>query len=425
MAAARSRWWWFLAACVGVRVAIPLAALAAEGHALPGLPAYDYGPFYGDANGYYATARELISAAGRGAAPLFVVLVAGAVVAWLARRRFGLRSWVMVLVAGAVVSAATVVLVLIMHPPGEPTIGWPLLWAIPLAPLRIVGLDPDVAFAFGLLLSLVAIGLTVVATGFLGYWASGRRSVGMLAAGLFTIWPFVPGLVVGSQGWDNGTWNVDTGLHLYTEPLSTALVVGATALLVRERLTDMTVALAGLALGFGTVVKLTNAVIVIGLVVVVAWARGWRPAALLAGSSLVFAPVLITYWAKGYAATYDGAISSSNNVWSLSHIREAWGDSLLFTPALLLLLVPLALVGAVVLPSRFPRALLLVPIGLTVAVYSVYQYTALHPRFFYVVLPQVLVLDAAGAVWIVCRARSLLANRSRSVNETGRRRAAS
>jgi hypothetical protein len=59
------------------------------------------------------------------------------------------------------------------------------------------------------------------------------------------------------------------------------------------------------------------------------------------------------------------------------------------------------------------------------AVYSVYQYTALHPRFFYVVLPQVLVLDAAGAVWIVCRARSLLANRSRSVNETGRRRAAS
>jgi hypothetical protein len=214
-------------------------------------------------------------------------------------------------------------------------------------------------------------------------------------------------------------------LHLYTEPLSTALIVGATALLVRERLTDMTVALAGLALGFGTVVKLTNAVIVIGLVVVVAWARGWRPAALLAGSSLVFAPVLITYWAKGYAATYDGAISSSNNVWSLSHIREAWGDSLLFTPALLLLLVPLALVGAVVLPSRFPRALLLVPIGLTVAVYSVYQYTALHPRFFYVVLPQVLVLDAAGAVWIVCRARSLLANRSRSVNETGRRRAAS
>ena len=235
MAAARSRWWWFLAACVGVRVAIPLAALAAEGHALPGLPAYDYGPFYGDANGYYATARELISAAGRGAAPLFVVLVAGAVVAWLARRRFGLRSWVMVLVAGAVVSAATVVLVLIMHPPGEPTIGWPLLWAIPLAPLRIVGLDPDVAFAFGLLLSLVAIGLTVVATGFLGYWASGRRSVGMLAAGLFTIWPFVPGLVVGSQGWDNGTWNVDTGLHLYTEPLSTALVVGALALLLGAR----------------------------------------------------------------------------------------------------------------------------------------------------------------------------------------------
>jgi hypothetical protein len=414
----RSTWWWFLAVCVGVRVAIPLAALAAEGTKLPGLPRYDYGPFYGDANGYYATARELVSAAGRGAIPLFAVLVAGAVAAWLVRRRFGGRSWVMAVVVGGVVSAATIVLVLTMRPAGEPAIGWPLLWAIPLAPLRIVGLDPDIAFAFGLFISLAAVGCTVVATAFAGYWSTGRRSIGFVAAALFTVWPFVPGLVVGSQGWENGTWNVDTGLHLYAEPLSTALVVGAVALLLRERATDLTVALAGLALGFSTVVKLTNGIIVAGLVVVVACARDWKRAALLAGSSLVFAPVLITYWAKGYAATYDGAISSSNHVWSLSHIRETWGDSLLFTPALLLLLVPLAVLGAAVLPARKPRALLLVPIVLTVIVYSVYQYTALHPRFFYVVLPQMLVLDAAGAVWIVCRARSRGgANRSRSVND--------
>ncbi len=420
----RSTWWWFLAVCVGVRVAIPLAALAAEGTKLPGLPEYDYGPFYGDANGFYATARELISAAGRGAAPLLGVLVAGAVALWLVSRRFGIRSSVAAVAACCVVSAATVVLVLTMHPAGEPAIGWPLLWAVPLTPLRVVdpGLDPDIAFVFGLVLSLIAIGCTVVATAFVGYRASGRRSVGMISAALFAVWPFVPGLVVGSQGWENGTWNVDTGLHLYTEPLSTALVVGAVALLLQEEVTQRTVALAGLALGFATVVKLTDGIIAAGLVVVVACARGWRPAVLLGVASVVFAPVLVTYWAKGYAATYDGAISSSNNVWSLGHVRDSWGDSLLFTPALLLLLVPLAVLGAIALPAVVPRVMLLVPIVLTVVVYSVYQYTALHPRFFYVVLPLVLVLDAAGAVWLVCAAKR--ANRSRSVNVQGRRRRA-
>lgn len=419
----RSRTWWsFLAVCIGLRLAIPLAALAAEGTALPGLPAYDYGPLYGDANGYYATARELISAAGRGALLLAVVLVMGIPAVLLVGRRFGARSWVMAVLAGGVASAVTIVLVLRMHPAGIPAIGWPLVWAIPLAPLRVVnpGLDPDIAFGVGLLLSFVAIGFTVVATAHAGYWASGRRSVGMVAAALFTIWPFVPGIVVGPRGWENGTWNVDVGLHLYTEPLSTALIVGAVALLLRHRATDLAIAVAGLALGFGTVVKLTNAVIAAGLVVVVAWSRGVRQAALLAGSTLVFAPVLMTYWAKGYAATYDGAISTSNNVWSLGHVRHAWGDSLLFTPALLLLVVPLAVAGAVVIPATLSRMTLLVPIVLTVVLYSVYQYTALHPRFLYVVLPLVLVLDACGAVaftsWAAGRYRE---KRLHSVSESG------
>jgi hypothetical protein len=415
-------WSSFLAVCVGVRVVIPLAALAAEGTSLPGLPAYDYGPLYGDANGYYATARELISAAGRGAPLLAVVLLVAVAAVLLVRRHVGTRSWVMAVTVGGAVSAATVVLVLEMYPAGIPAIGWPLVWAIPLAPLRVVnpGLDPDIAFVFGLLLSLAAIGFTVVATAYAGYWASGRRSVGMVAAGLFTVWPFVPGIVVGSRAWENGTWNVDVGLHLYTEPLSTALVVGAVALLLRQSAGDLGIVVAGLALGFGTVVKLTNAVIVAGLVVVVAWSRGVRPAALLTGSSLVFAPVLVTYWAKGYAATYDGAISASNNVWSLDHIRQSWGDSLLFTPALLLLLVPLAVAGTGSIPTRRSRMTLLVPIVLTVVLYSVYQYTALHPRFFYVVLPLVLVLDACGAVaivsWSVGRRRE---KRSHSVSESG------
>jgi hypothetical protein len=92
----------------------------------------------------------------------------------------------------------------------------------------------------------------------------------------------------------------------------------------------------------------------------------------------------------------------------------------LFTPALLLLLVPLAVAGTGSIPTRRSRMTLLVPIVLTVVLYSVYQYTALHPRFFYVVLPLVLVLDACGAVaivsWSVGRRRE---KRSYSVSESG------
>ena len=57
------------------------------------------------------------------------------------------------------------------------------------------------------------------------------------------------------------------------------------------------------------------------------------------------------------------------------------------------------------LRTMLARALVVVPVVLTVALYSVYYVTALHPRFFYVVLPLVLVLDAAALVWLAERIR--------------------
>ena len=56
-------WTLVLAGLVAVRLAPPLLVLAASGHDLPGLPPYDYAPLNGDATGFYAEARELISAA--------------------------------------------------------------------------------------------------------------------------------------------------------------------------------------------------------------------------------------------------------------------------------------------------------------------------------------------------------------------------
>jgi hypothetical protein len=380
---------------VAFRLAIPLAALVAEGTALPGLPAYDYGPLYGDANGYYAAARELVASAPHAAVPLAATILLGAIAVVVAFRRKA-SSALILLLAGAVVAIAMTVVIHQMHPSGAPVVGWPLLWAIALAPLRVLdpGFGPDEAFVVGVAL-----------------WSSGKRSVGAVAAALFAVWPFVPGLVVGSRGWENGTWNVDVGLHLYTEPFSTALVVGAIALLLWPQRGDVAAVLAGLGLGYATVVKLSDCLIAAGLIAILLVSRQWRPAVLVSVGGLVSLPIVVAYWNKGYIATYGGKISASDHPWSLHYISSSWSDSLLFTPLLIALLVVPAIVGAVVLPTMLARAMTCVPIVLTVLTYSVYVFTAEHPRFYYVVLPLVIVLDAAA---IVAAADAVLARRRSS-----------
>jgi len=161
----RPFWLGSLASLVAVRVAIPLVVLAAAGHDLPGLPPYDYSPLNGDATGFYAEARELISVAfGPAGAAALLLVAAGAAAVW----RLG-RTWVSIAVGCLAVSLAASALVLGSEPTGAAVVGWPLLWSIPLLPLRVVGvLGDDVAFAVGLLLSLAAIAVTVVATAFIG-----------------------------------------------------------------------------------------------------------------------------------------------------------------------------------------------------------------------------------------------------------------
>src|SRR6266566_8085710 len=168
LAANRVPGWWrrALLALVAIRVAIPLAALAAHGHALPGLPRYVYNPRPGDAYAYYSAVRELLAAwrdsLALGSAAL-VVALAGAAVVWLRRR--GRAAWAL-LAAAYGLGAVAAILALRMHAPGAPTIGWPLVWSVPLLPYRALGLplNPDVAFGVGLALSLLANVVTVVAT---------------------------------------------------------------------------------------------------------------------------------------------------------------------------------------------------------------------------------------------------------------------
>ena len=388
----RRLWTAALALLVVVRVAIPLAVLAAAGRDLPGLPPYDYRPLIGDATGFYAESRELISVSfGPAGVAALLLLVAGAV----AVRRLR-RSWAAIPAACLAVSLAASALVLDQQTSGAAVVGWPLLWSIPLFPFRLVGLlDEDVAFAVGLVLSLAANAVTVVATAYIGLRATGSRAVGVAAAALFTVWPLLTRPLAGTSAWENGQWLVDVGLALYTEPLSTALVAAAIALLLARALDPVRLASAGALLGFATVVRPSNgffAVAAVGLLALRVGLRRTVPAAL---AGLAFAPLVAVYWPKGYPKI------ENRPGFSLAQADRSWVDSLLFDPRTVLILLPLALLGLVAM-ARWNAALLGAVIASNVVLYTFYEHTHLHPRFLYVALPALFALEAAGA-WLVIR----------------------
>lgn len=385
-------WFVALAGLVAVRIALPLVALGAAGHDLPGLPRYDYAPLNGDANGFYAQARELISAvAGPGGAIALALVVAGA----FSVRRLG-RSWTAVAAGALAVSLAATALVAFTEPAGSAVVGWPLLWSIVLFPLRLAGaLDPDTAFALGFPLQLAAIGVAIVATAYAGFYATGRRAVGLGAAALLAAWPLLTRPISGTSAWENGQWNVDVGLHLYTEPVSTALVASGLALLLSPRATDVRLALAGAILGFATVVKVSNAMLAVAAIALIAGRLGPRRALPAALAGLAFVPLFGAFWPKGYPEI------PQKPGWSAAYVDTSWSDSLIFSPVMLLVLAPLALVGALRLQHRpYALGLLAAAIVPTAVLYSFYESTAVHPRFLYAALPALFVLEAAGALGV-------------------------
>ncbi len=399
-----TRWWLAITLFVGVRLAIPLVTLAFSGHALPGLPAYRYQPLNGDSYGFYAATRELIASFTRVSKPLLLVAAVGVVVASWAGirmwRRTPERRWLAVLIPAAAISVAITLPVHKMHPPGAAVFGWPLLWSLPMMPIRALGLDPnpDVAFVIGLTLTLAALAATVIAVAYIGLYATGRRPAGLLAAGLFAVWPLLSGQLAGNSAWENGQWNVDIGLHLYTEPLSTALVVVSVALVLRPTNSLLGHAGAGLAVGYATLVKLTNGLVGIVLALLVARRHGVRKAVPFALGGLVSLPLVLAYWPKGYVGMFDGATADTSRPWALEYADDAWASSLLFTPRLFIILAPLLVVGCFAIRDRWVLGVVLAPIVVNAVVYSFYYVTDLHPRFLYVTLPFVFVVEAAGAV---------------------------
>lgn len=395
-----------LAALCAVRIGIPLLALAAEGHDLRVLPRYDYGPFTGDAPAYYSTARAVVSALAGPAALGLVLAVAGAAGAWWLRRRSPALA-LLSLALGLSLAAAAVVADSGASPAGA--VGWSLLWAVPLLPLRAVhAAGHDGAFASGLVLSLAANTITVVATAYAGLYATGRRSVALVAAGLVACFPVWMWLLHGASGWGNGTWTIDAGLHMTTEPLSTALVAAGCAL-VLGRLTPVRLAGAGLALGYAFAVRPTNGIVAAAAVAYVVW-RERRAAWPLVAGAIVVAPIWIAFLPRRTGYELKPVSDVGGALFSGSYFGSSWADSILWGPRALAILVPVALLGAFVLRRR-PALLLLAVWALSnPAVYSFARATVQHPRYLFASLPAVLVLWAAGAVALAASVRGRAVN---------------
>lgn len=397
---------WVVAALAAFRVVLPLLVLAELSP--PGVPEFRYDGLRGDATGYYAAVREVIAAWRRPPALAVALLVLGVVwaaaalaLAW--RRRPARRGWIVV---AAVVLFALVLSVPVaaMSAPGAGVVGWPLVWSLPLHPWRALGLplEPDGAYAVAVALSLAANAVTVVATAYAGLYATGRRSVAVLAAALLALWPLLSGVVAGERGWENGTWAVDVGLAAYSEPLSTALVTVGLALLLSPRATDARLAAAGAALGFASTVRLSNGLLFAGALALLMARIGFGRSLPFAAAGTAFVPILALYWPKGYPSILD----VDPDLWpsdpfALGHAVTAWSDSLLFTPAMLLLLVPLATLGALALRSAWPFRLVVFWALLNPIAYSLYFATSLHPRVLFASLPAAFVLWALGAATVV------------------------
>jgi hypothetical protein len=406
-------WVQALAALVALRVLIPLVALAATPSKLPLLPGYDYAPLNGDAYGsYHAVANifvafegVLLGWIGIAALVMTICFSAAAVMLW----RSGVR-WLAVLLPALAVSLVTGVLVYRMAAPGTGVVGWPLAWALSLFPLPLfhISLTPDRAFPSGLAIELIANAVTVLATAFVGLRATGRRSVGLIAAGLYATWPLWVGIVAGTEAWENGQWLVDVGLHLYAEPLSTALFVTSLAIVLHPRLTALSAAVAGLLLGFATAVKLTNGFIGVVLVVILAFNYGVRRAAIFALGGLVSAPIVFGFWSQGYVDTSGGGGVVLHDLYRWEYISTNLRTSTIFTGTMLLAILPLAAVGLTFAMGWFRRAMLVSPVIVTFASYSAYYVTNQHPRFYYVILPPLFVLEAAGVsvVWDLLHRRT-------------------
>jgi hypothetical protein len=383
-----------------LRILPALVVLVANGRSLPAFPGYRYGPPNGDTYGFYAAAREFVSAWAHVSRPLLglSVVAVGVALVFAQRLRRNGSGGAAVALASVAVGLFIAVGVRAMVPTGAGAVGWPIVWSIPMFPLRAAGLlTYHVAFYAGIAILLVANVVTVAATALIARRFA-RPEIALIAPALLVIWPFLMRFIEGTGNIVYGSWLDDQGIALYAEPLSTALVAVALALVVLRAGDERAIAAAGALTGFATAVRISNITVaaVIGLSILLF--RNRRATVLYAISCAGTGVIAAAFWSLGYA-TFSGGKSEQapSGLFSWHYLFRSWHESGVFDWKMLLILLPLPLLGAWALRQR-PFELLALggTIVVTAAFYSVYYITALHPRFLFVALPSLFVLAAVG-----------------------------
>jgi hypothetical protein len=390
-----------------LRIVPSLIVLAANGHSLPLLPGSEYGPPTGDTYGFYAAAREFISAWGQVSKPVAVVLAlllaAGAYVAWRLWRT-NRRAWAVV-VGATLLGVAASAAILEMGPTGAGAVGWPIVWAIPLAPLRVLhALSYHLAFYAGATILIASNVVTVIATSVVARRLIPGR-LALLPPALLVVWPFLMRLIEGTGNGVYGSWLVDAGIALYSEPLSTALVTVALALIVLRTDSADLAAVAGAAMAFATAVRVSNATVAVVLFLALCVARAWRSALSYAGAGIGLITIAAVFWSRGYSSFHNRPTKEApNGLFSWHYIVRSWRDSTVFDWKMLLILLPLPIIGAIAIRRRWVEVVSLAGTVLVTALfYSLYYITALHPRFLYVALPALFILTGLGLKLLVER----------------------
>ena len=127
---------------------------------------------------------------------------------------------------------------------------------------------------------------------------------------------------------------------------------------------------------------------------VLVYLRGrWRP--YLAGV-LALAPLVAVYWPISYPKLFDNPQSWPQDPFDPAHVVTTWTHSAMFSPWTLLVLAPLAVVGAFAVLRPWPLALVLAFLLINPVFYSFYANTAQHPRFLYASLPFLFTLWSAS-----------------------------
>jgi hypothetical protein len=383
-----------------LRILPALGVLAANGTSLPTLPGSRYGPPSGDTYGFYAAAREFVSAWAHVSRPLLAVCVLALLAALMLARRLWQRAsgGAAVALGSVAVGLFVAVGVRAMVPTGAGAVGWPIVWGIPMFPLRATGLlTYHVAYYAGIAILIAANVVTVIATALIARRLASPR-IALLAPAFLVAWPFLMRFVEGTGNIVYGSWLVDQGVALYAEPLSTALVTVAIALIILHARDERAIAAAGALTGLATAVRISNITIAAVLGISILLMRSRRNTALYTAACAGMGAIAASFWSLGYA-TFSGGKSEQapSGLFSWHYLLRSWRDSGVFDWTMLLLLLPLPLIGAWALRRRPVELVALAgTVAATATFYSAYYITALHPRFLFVALPCLFALATIG-----------------------------